>query len=427
MPEPEKYCHIVKSIHSNLFVAKLLISLILLLCPLAASAAYPAFQALVDATPPGGTLRPKPGIYAGPATISRPIIVEGGGMVTVDGGGTGSVLIVNASGAEVRGLRLTHSGSSHDRLDAAIALTGHNNLVENNVIDDVLFGISLKQANRNTVRRNRIRSKPAELAIRGEPIRLWYSMDNLIEGNDIDQARDLVLMNSPRNRIIGNTISNSRYGIYLIFSPDSVVERNVLSRTATGVVVLDSNRVVVRHNRMLHSLGVSGAGLTFKKSAEGLADGNEIIHCAVGILADSPIEQEDKIILRGNRLAHNAIGIQFIGERGGHVLHNNSFENNLVHVAMMFGSGDASKNDWHGNYWDDYQGFDRNQDGIGDTPYEIHAYADRIWMEITLARFFRNSPALELLDFLERLAPFTAPDMILRDPAPLFNKPAERR
>lgn len=408
-------------------MAKILFFLFLLLCPLAAPAAYPSFQALIDATPTGGTLHPRPGVYAGPALISRQIIVDGGGKVTVDGGGTGSVLIVNTSGAVVRGLRLTNSGSSHDRVDTGIALTGSGNRIEDNVIDGTLFGISLKQANQNTLRRNRIRSKPAELAMRGEAIRLWYSMDNLVEGNDIDQSRDVTLMNSPRNRVIGNSIRNSRYGIHLIFSPDSEIERNALAHNATGVIVLNSDRVKVRRNRVFHSQGVSGAGLAFKMSAEGLAEGNEIVHCAVGVLADSPIEQADRTVLSGNRIAHNATGIQFSGERGGHVLHNNSFESNLIHVSMMFGSGDAGKNDWRGNYWDDYQGFDLNHDGIGDTPHEMYIFADRIWMEIPQARFFRNSPVLELLDFLERLAPFSAPDMILRDPAPLFNKPAGRR
>lgn len=401
--------------------------LFLLACPLAASAAYPSFQALVDATSTGGTLHPQPGVYAGPATISRQIIVDGGGKVTIDGGGTGSVLIINANGAVVRGLRLTNSGGSHDRVDTGIALTGNGNRIEDNVIDDALFGISLKQANQNILRHNRIRSKPAELAMRGEAIRLWYSMDNLVEGNDIDQARDVTLMNSPRNRVVGNIIRNSRYGIHLIFSPDSAIERNALAHNATGIIVLNSDRVKVRRNRIFHSLGVSGAGLAFKKSAEGLAEGNEIVHCAVGVLADSPTEQADRTVLSGNRIAHNATGIQFSGERGGHVLHGNSFESNLIHVAMMFGSGDAGKNDWRGNYWDDYEGFDRNHDGIGDTPHEMYIFADRIWMEIPQARFFRNSPVLELLDFLERLAPFSPPDMILRDSAPLFNKPVGRR
>jgi nitrous oxidase accessory protein len=39
-------------------------------------------------------------------------------------------------------------------------------------------------------------------------------------------------------------------------------------------------------------------------------------------------------------------------------------------------------------------------------------------METPMATFFRNSPALELLDFLERLAPFAGPALILHDPTP---------
>ena len=34
------------------------------------------------------------------------------------------------------------------------------------------------------------------------------------------------------------------------------------------------------------------------------------------------------------------------------------------------------------------------------------------------AKFFRNAIVLELLDFLERLAPFSSPMLILRDAAP---------
>ncbi|MBI3886297.1 MAG: chloride channel protein [Opitutae bacterium] len=47
----------------------------------------------------------------------------------------------------------------------------------------------------------------------------------------------------------------------------------------------------------------------------------------------------------------------------------------------------------------------------------------RSWMELPVARFFRSSPVMELLDFLERLAPFSTPDLILRDEKPRFIKP----
>jgi nitrous oxidase accessory protein len=42
-------------------------------------------------------------------------------------------------------------------------------------------------------------------------------------------------------------------------------------------------------------------------------------------------------------------------------------------------------------------------------------------METPMATFFRSSPVLELLDFLERLAPFSAPHRVLRDGSPRMN------
>ena len=90
------------------------------------------------------------------------------------------------------------------------------------------------------------------------------------------------------------------------------------------------------------------------------------------------------------------------------------------------GRGEGNKNKWEGNYFDTYQGFDRDEDGVGDTPHEEYAYADRIWMEIPNARFFKTSPVLELLDFLERLAPFSNPDLQARDEKPRYIKPERR-
>ena len=43
-------------------------------------------------------------------------------------------------------------------------------------------------------------------------------------------------------------------------------------------------------------------------------------------------------------------------------------------------------------------------------------------MEVPYARFFRNAPMMEMLDFLERLAPFSTPVLLLRDDRPVFEK-----
>lgn len=388
----------------------------LLACSLPVAAA-PSLQPLIDSTPTGGTLHPPPGVYAGPALITRPMVLDGGGKVTLDGDGRGTVLTLQTRGATVRGMRIIRSGDSHDQIDGAILVQGDANLIERNTLEDVLFGVVFKQSNDNRLSTNRIRSRHADSAHRGDAVRLWYSRGNVIEGNDITAVRDLTLANSPHNRIVRNRIRDARTAAHLIFSPHNLVEGNYISNTTGGVVAINSEGVKVRRNRIQHVQDGGGAGVVFKESGGSLVEDNEIAHCSTGILTDSPSDGSGQIVLYGNRLAHNITAINFYGEKGGHLVHRNRFENNLVH-AMLTPGGNPLANEWLGNYWDDYQGFDRDQDGVGDMPYDLYVYADRIWLELPMAWFFRNSPALEVLDFLERLAPFSLPELALRDAAP---------
>lgn len=382
----------------------------------------PPLQPWIDVTPTGGTLRVPPGTYAGPVRIDRPMTVDGQGQATIDGQGRGTVLTVKASGVTVRGLTLTGSGESHDRIDGGIFVEGNGNRIENNRIEDVLFGITLHQANDNRVIGNRIRSKPWEIADRGDGIRIWYSTGNRIENNDIAQIRDVTVSNSPHNHYVNNRIRDSRRAMNFLFSQRSIVEGNDFSDNATGLTILNSDGMIIRGNRIAHAMDASGAGIALKESIAALIHDNEILHCAVGILSDSPLQMQSRIVIIGNRLSHNVAGIKFYGERGGHLIFNNRLEHNLW-PAMVGGDDVHDGNVWHGNYWADYEGFDLDRDGVGDAPYELWAYADRIWIDTPMARFFRNSPVLELLDFLERLAPFSTPVLVLRDPAPVFERP----
>ena len=321
----------------------------------------------------------------------------------------------------VRGLRLTGSGDSHDGIDAGLLIEGDGNLVENNALDDVLFGIHLRQGNRNRILNNRITGRPAPRGARGDGLRLWNSRWNRIEGNAFARVRDLTFANSPDNRILGNTLTDGRYGMHLVFSPRAHVENNRLSDTDTGIAVLYSPDLVLRGNTVAHAIDGGGAGIAIKDSGSALVEGNEILHCAAGLSANAPLNTEAVLTVRGNRFAHNVVGLYFYGEKGGHRIEANRFENNLTQVAVS-AAGVGEANLWRGNAWSDYQGFDRDGNGVGDTPHEVWLYSDRIWMETPRAKFFANSPALELLDLLERLAPFASPALILRDPAPRMAK-----
>ncbi|UCV29764.1 nitrous oxide reductase family maturation protein NosD [Ferribacterium limneticum] len=379
-------------------------------------------QAWLDTALPGTVLRLPPGNYSGPATINKPLTLEGNGKVIIDAGGKGTVLTIKADRVTLRGLTLRGSGDSHDAIDGGIMVAeGKGLLIENNIVEDVLFGISLHRTTDSIVRNNRIRSRPVDSADRGDGLRLWYSTGNRIENNDIAQIRDITVSNSPQNRYTGNTIRDSRRAFNLLFSHRSLIERNLLEKNSTGVIALNSNGLIIRNNRILHAMDASGAGIALKETSAALVVDNEIVHCAHGIMADSPMDAINRIVFINNVIAHNITGIYFYGAKGGHIAINNTFKSNLWPVTII-GDGDPMNDTWWGNNWDTYEGFDLDGDGFGDKPHELHAYADRLWIETPSATFFRNSPVLELLDFLERLAPFSSPSLILRDTAPRMLK-----
>lgn len=379
--------------------------------------ALPPLQLFIDLTPPGGVLNLPAGSYAGPAIIRQPITIDGHGEVTVDGEGSGTVLTVEADGVTLRGLHLTNSGNSHDQVDAALLLTGQDALVEENRIDNVLFGIHIRQSDGNVVRNNRIESRPESHSLRGEGIRIWYSRKNLLQGNHISRVRDVVFANAPDNRFIGNTIEDSRIGMELIFSPDNEIAQNTLKRNISGIVLVYSNGVIIRENHLLNMPDITSSALAVKESSQVRLESNNIVRCAVGLTANSPTDPGNIIYLRNNHFAYNDVAMYFYGEKGGHIVHGNRFTGNITTIAVSAASS-ALDNDWRGNHWDTYRGFDRNGDGIGDTPHNIFLYSDRLWMDRPMARFFRASPVLEMVDFIERLAPFSMPDLILSDPEP---------
>lgn len=284
-------------------------------------------------------------------------------------------------------------------------------------MEDVLFGLHLKGVSDSLVRGNRVQGKALPAGLRGDALRLWNTTRTRVEGNRFERGRDLSLMNSPDNRLIGNRFDDGRYGLHVVFSPRLVAEGNRLTRTGTGIVVLYSPGLTLRGNHVAHALTDGGAGIVIKESGDALVLGNEVLHCAVGLKLDAPLANGGALTVRGNTFAHNVVGVFIYGEAGHGDLLDNRFSNNLTTVAISApGAGEALQ--WRGNRWDEYQGFDRNHDGTGDTPHEVLLWADRIWMETPMAGFFRNSPALELLDFLERLAPFSSPHRVLLDPRP---------
>jgi nitrous oxidase accessory protein len=386
--------------------------------------ALSSLQKLVDAAKPGTVLQPPTGTYAGPVTVSKPLVIDGQGRVTIDAGGKGSVVLLHTNGAAIKGLHLTNSGQSHNDIDAGVQVRGSFNIIEDNRIDNCLFGIDLQQSDDNIVRRNRISSKPLDLGIRGDAIRLWYSFRNRVTDNLIRDSRDTVVWYSRDNLIARNDARRGRYSLHFMYAQYNEVLDNHYEDNSVGIFLMYSDGMVLKGNYIAKASGSTGLGIGLKETSNVTIEGNELLHNAVGLYLDvSPYQPDTTNRIRDNLVAYNGIGVRFLNDWKGNVFEGNRFKGNITQIAVESGKT-ANRNLWRGNYWDDYEGFDRNHDGIGDTPYQLYSYADRIWMDVPPAQFFKGTPMLEVLDFLERLAPFSPPDLVLRDPHPLMTAAA---
>ena len=386
-----------------------------------AQAGYPAFQTLVDAARQGAVLTPEPGTYAGPVYLDKPLTIDGRGQVTIDGGGAGSVVVLDTDGATLKGLRLTNSGQSHNDIDSGVQVRGNFNLIKDNRIDNCLFGVDLQQSDGNIVRRNHISSKPADLGMRGDAIRLWYSFDNQITDNVIRDARDTVVWYSRGNLIARNDARGGRYSLHFMYSRDNIVEDNHYEQNTVGIFLMYSDGVVVRNNTVANAYGPTGIGIGFKETSDVTVEGNRFLYCATGIYLDvSPYQPDTTNRFHDNLIAYNGVGVRWLNDWHGNEFRRNRFKGNISQIVVE-GGKTANGNLWEDNYWDDYEGFDEDANGVGDSPYELYAYADRIWMDVPAAQFFKGSPALEVLDFLERLAPFTEPNLLVSDPRPVVD------
>jgi nitrous oxidase accessory protein len=402
----------------------------LVLVPLAVAAApeqpvvrdAAEIQALIDAAPLNGEVAPPPGRYKGRLVIEKPVVLDGRGKVTIDADGQGSVIWLKTSNATVKNMRLINTGRDHNAEDAGIQVRGNTNVIKDNVIEDCLFGIDMEQSNGNIVRRNHITSKKLDLGMRGDSLKLWYSNNNIVEENEVHDSRDFVLWYSKHNQVRRNISTGGRYGLHFMFAAENVIEDNKFFDNSVGLSLMYNEGDIIRNNYIAKSTSATGTCISLKEASRIVIENNDILYCALGIGLDvSPFQPGTENLITGNRISYNDIAIAFLNDWRDNVFKDNRLKGNITEV-VVFGGGSAKRNLWDGNRWEDYEGFDRDRDGVGDTPHRVYGYAGRVWMDVPNTRFFKGTPLLEVLDFLDRLAPFSEPVLLLEDKNPRMDR-----
>lgn len=383
---------------------------------------------LIDLAAPGSTVRVPAGTYAGHLRVSKAVVLDGGGAAIIDGQGTGTVVELLAPGIEFRGFVVRGSGSGIDGEPAGIRAEAGPVIIENNRVEDALFGIDLRTSPGSIVRDNAVVGKDFELGRRGDGIRLWWSPECVVESNDVRLVRDMVFWYSSDLRISNNRVAQSRYGLHFMYSHDTTVSGNDLADNSVGVYLMYSNGIVVEGNDLSRNRGPSGYGLGLKDCDDIAVRRNRILANRVGAYIDnSPLSFGAVGVLEDNLMAFNEIGMLITPNTKSNVVTGNGFVENEEQVSVH-GRGTLEGNqfarDGRGNFWSDYPGFDLDGDHIGDLPYRaVSLFEDLLAREPNL-RVLLHSPAQRAIELTARAIPQVQPEPKFTDPFPLMQPPS---
>lgn len=396
----------------------------------AESARFPmsAITKLIDDAAPGGLILIPPGTYKGNLLITKPVTLDGQGKAIFDAGGKGTVIEILSPDVTVRRLTIRGSGEGVTTEPAGIRAETGPVVIENNHIEDTLFGIDLRESTGSIIRANTIHGKDLETGRRGDGIRLWWSHDCYVEDNVVRGARDMVFWYSENLRISRNRVTGSRYGLHFMYSHDTVLDENDLDGNSVGVYLMYSNRITLSNNRLRNNRGASGYGVGLKDCDDITIIGNAFLANRVGAYIDnSPSSVDSTGYFESNTFAFNEIGVLATPNTHDVVFTRNSLIENEQQAATH-GRGQLTNNTFShngvGNFWSDYAGFDSDGDGIGDIAYEPRSLFAALLSREPNLRLFVHSPAQQAVEFAARTLPDLRPYATLIDPAPLVRPPS---
>ena len=360
-----------------------------------------SISAAIKAASAGDKVEVRPGIYKENVLLDRSVQLVGIGKPVILGLGKASVVTIAAEGCLLRGFIIEHSGGMLVEEDAGVLLERGNNRIEDNNLRDVLFGIYLLQSDHNYIAHNTIQGRRLpDIGDRGSGIHIWNSNYNTLESNTIVEARDgMYLQNANHSVIRGNQVHDLRYGLHYMYSDDNEFEGNVFSNNVAGAAIMYSKRVRFRHNAFLHNRGFASYGVLFQSDEDCTAEENLVADNGVGIF----MEGLQRTVFRRNTISSNDLAFRIFSSSTGNLFEQNNIVENLSPIEVI---GSHTDNRWNGaaagNYWSDYDGFDLDGNGIGDTPYKIQNIFEHLEAGMPLLRFYLFSPAAQSLEMTER-------------------------
>lgn len=333
-------------------------------CP---SANYTSIQPAINNATDGDTILVYAGTYKENVVVNKTLNLIGIGKPTIHGMQKGNTITITADNCTISNFKITYSASEWNL--AGLYISSSNNIVYNNTIStNKGNGIFISGSN-NTIYSNSISSN------------LWAG---------------IYIYSSSKNKIFFNEISNNADGIYLYYpASNNIIHSNIIQDNGCGINLYSA------HNNIIHSniISANTEGFYMWNADRNKIYKNEISNNNRGF--NIWVWAWENTIYE-NTLTNNGDGI-YIYYPSYESKDNLIYHNNLI-GSKKNNAYDECTNYWYnetlkeGNYYDDYNGTDADEDGIGDVPYNISGGMNKDLYPL-MEPYVENEPPVALFTF----------------------------
>lgn len=361
----------------------------------------------------GDTIIVKKGIYVSYNTIiNKQLTILGEGFPVLDAKFKEEVLTITADHVKIDGFIIQNSKTGDLRDYAGLRVFQARYVtISNNKLNHNFFGIYISDSHHVKILNNTL-SGTFEERRNGNGIQGWKSDSIEIAKNYITGHRDGIYFEFVQHSKVYQNVSekNMRYGLHFMFSSDNAFLYNTFKTNQAGIAIMYSKRIKMLHNQFIENWGSSIYGLLLKEILDSQIEYNTFFKNTSAIFMESCNRNK----ITKNSFLNNGWGVRILSNCEENLISGNNFKGNSFDVTT---NGELLENKFSNNYWDKYEGYDLDKNGIGDVPYRpISLYAqiiERVPQSVILMRSF----IVNLLDKVERSIPSITP-LSVKDDSP---------
>lgn len=379
---------------------------------------YSSITDAIAAAVNGDTIRVDNGIYREKnIIINKTIILLGNNYPVLDGEHKYEIISIKADGVTVKGFKLVHSGVSSIIDFAGIKIYNRRNVtISDNILEDTFFGIYSQSSVNCLIENNRLTAIAETEQASANGIHCWKSDSMRIIANTVTGHRDGIYFEFVTNSVIWRNVSysNKRYGLHFMFSHNDAYICNTFQHNGAGVSVMFTHGVKMFNNIFEENWGDAAYGMFLKEITDSYISGNKFLRNTSGI----HMEGTNRVLVEKNEFIGNGWGLKIDASCMDNIITHNNFLSNTFDVGT---NGSLVLNSFDHNYWDKYEGYDLDKNNTGDVPYRPVSLYSMIVEKNPASMMLFRSFMTSLLDKSEKILPTLTPEN-LKDNYPFMKR-----